>query len=187
MAASPTFSPEARIWLQDCGISASMAAKYGICFNEESQGVILPCYTQQYGQLHLSWLQERGVVEGAPKYRQPSRSKHGTWNNELWAKSRVAVVVEDIASGVRMSEATSGNICSHALMGTTINDSQTALLMNYEHVILWLDDDKAGHNAVKVIKPILSKFTKVHKIVTKLDPKKHSNREIVKQLANTLR
>lgn len=182
LAASTAFSAEARTWLQNNGISDSMARKYGLCFNEETQGVILPCYKTTQNGLQLTWLQERGVIEGAPKYRQPRRSKQGTWNNLPWGLSKVAVVTEDIASGVRISDATQDKINAHSLMGTFMNDSQLALLMNYEHVVLWLDSDRAGIDAVRKIRPMLRMFTKVTNITTAEDPKKLSNREILSHL-----
>lgn len=178
-----SFCPDGRAWLQDCGISDSIATKYGLCQNQETSGIVLPCYDTT---TRLTWLQERGVVEGAPKYRQPRAEKQGTWNNCLWKKSRVAVVTEDIASSIRVASATDDNINAHALMGTTINDSQTVLLMKYDYVILWLDDDKAGNDARRAIRPVLSKFTNVRTIITKEDPKKQSNREIQKLIISQL-
>lgn len=181
--ATPVFNTEGRAWLQDCGISASMARKYGLCFNEYTQGVILPCYNDRQ---QLTWLQERGVMPEAAKYRQPRSAKQGTWNNTLWGKSKVAVVVEDIASGVRISDATNDKVNAHALMGTSINDTQTVLLMHYDAVILWLDDDKAGDDARRAVRPVLSKFTTVKTIITKEDPKKHSNHEIQQHIISRL-
>ena len=183
-SATPVFNTEGREWLQDCGITNTIARKYGICFNEHTQGVILPCYGEG---MKLTWLQERGVMPDAPKYRQPRSAKQGTWNNSLWGKSRIAVVSEDIASGARIAHATNDSLAAHALMGTSINDTQTVLLMNYDAVILWLDDDKAGEDARRKIRPILSKFTKVHTLVTKRDPKKYSDREIQKHIIDRLK
>lgn len=185
-AASTVFSQEGRTWLQNNGISNSMARKYGLCFNEETQGVILPCYRKNGNTLDLTWLQERGVVEGAPKYRQPRSSKQGTWNNLPWGLSKVAVVTEDIASGVRISDATNDRLNAHSLMGTFMNDSQLRLLMSYETVVLWLDSDKAGKDAVRKIRPVLSMFTNVKNIVTAEDPKRLSNREILSHLKQVL-
>jgi hypothetical protein len=160
-----------------------MALKYNICFNEDTGGVILPCYSPQ-GE--LQWIQERGVLPDAPKYRQPRAAKRFTWNNMYWGTSRVAVVTEDVASAVRVADACDNKIAVHSLLGTSINDAQIVLLMDYEIVILWMDDDKAGHTAVRVIKPLLSKFTKVVSLRTDIEPKQLSNREIQELLCKAI-
>lgn len=186
--ASVNFAAPAREWLQKCGISTSVAMSFGLRFNEATQGVILPCYTGEYMNPKLEWIQERGVIEGAPKYRQPSSAKTCTWNNQVMGgKVGLGVVVEDIASAIRISAATSNKVDVHALMGTQINDSQTLRIIRNNNVVLWLDDDKAGHDAARKIKPVLSKFSRVHSLVTDKDPKKYSNEEITKYIMSAVK
>lgn len=187
LSASVNFTAPAREWLQSCGISVSTALAYGLRFNEETQGVLLPTYTGTPMQPRLEWIQERGIVEGAPKYRQPSASKRCTWSNKIMgASSTLCVVVEDIASGVRVAEAVNNQIVVYSLMGTQLNDSQIVRLIEHEHIILWLDNDKAGQDAVKKMRPVLSKFSNVYNLVTEKDPKKYSNDEIQKYIMQTM-
>lgn len=168
-----------RAWLYTCGISPSRWAALGIGWSERTQRVVLPVYNKQK---QLVWLQQRAVHEGQkPKYLQPMQAKNVTYTNFNPSIAKVAVIVEDIASAMRVNDIPI--LCDgHAVMGTSLSQTQLAVLIQYDLVLVWFDPDKPGQQASKVAMRKLGLWVTTKGVYSKVDPKRLSNVEIIQLL-----
>lgn len=178
------FSYEARIWLYKGGLTPSVWKKYRIGYSKSLERVVLPVYAETGD---LIWFQCRAILQGQrPKYIQPSGSRGTTLftGGSKATRSRV-VVVEDIMSAIRVSEAQSAErqtvstpVSVAALLGTKITTGQAAYLGEFEECLIWLDGDKAGRTGAKHIRQAVGLLTTCRNIRTKEDPKSYSNKQI---------
>lgn len=154
---------QGRLWLYSCGISETVWRKYGVGWSDRLRRVILPVYKNN----EIVWWQGRSVDSSIkPKYVQPSADRE-TLMFTSHGDSSVCVVVEDIASAIRVGEI----ITAHSLLGTSVTTSQLMQLGQYEKVIVWLDSDSAGRNGSYKLRRGLSLITDVIATETELDPK----------------
>jgi hypothetical protein len=169
----------ARIWLFKGGITEETWRKYGIGYSERLDRVVLPVYDTKG---NLEWYQCRALHEGQiPKYLQPSRDRSCIMFHakpETATNNRRAIVVEDILSAIRVGK----NINTYSLLGTKITTEQASVLSKYDNVTTWMDPDKAGKDGAYKIRKTLGLVTDVSNILTSVDPKKLSNKEIIKCL-----
>lgn len=85
------------------------------------------------------------------------------------------VIVEDIISSCCISS------MFHCLFlgGTNLNEkAKNYILKHYKKVIIWLDNDHAGHNAARNIEEQLQLLLPVRKVFTNQDPKYYNAVEI---------
>lgn len=109
------------------------------------------------GQL-VGWQSRRLSDDGTPKYlNTPDFPKDRTIYNYDDRRSQ-AVVVESVMSVLRHA-----HHCPimEATFGAEIPDAQIRLLGQHDRVLLWMDNDKAGWNAVDRLVSELSKSTDV--------------------------
>lgn len=170
---------EGRQWLYSCGITPHLWQTLGIGWSDATKRVVMPMYNEA-GK--LVWLQQRAVLEGqTPKYLQPSATKKYTYSVGRTTKSHCAVIVEDIASAIRIN-ATGCPVDGHSLLGTSMNMWQLNLLSEYKVVGVWLDPDTAGERGTKKLMRSLSLLTEVVVITSDKDPKKLTDAEIIERL-----
>lgn len=168
----------ARSWLYTAGITPSTWKAYNVGYSESLDRVILPVYNDQG---NLEWYQCRALHKGQkPKYLQPARNRDKVMFRVYRDKKdlRKLIVVEDILSAIRVGK----HINTVSLLGTKITTSQAAELGKYKEVTTWLDSDKAGRQGAYKIRKTLGLITDVSNILTALDPKELSNKQIKEAL-----
>jgi len=144
------FDIRGQLWLGQYGFDYDLCIKYGI--KETSTGIILPIHSatglvQDYQVRRYSLL---------PKYVTHRTNKNAQVLNG-WSTKPV-VVVEDLLSSYKLHSVGFTTIC---LMGTSF--SKTTLvetgLDRTQRVVLWLDDDAAGHaGAAKLYRELSPMF-----------------------------
>lgn len=165
--------PRAAIWYYKYGISAELAAMYGIGYTPELDRVVLPVY--ESGDLVA--VQMRAVDPARKmKYLNPLGPKVSSAIFESAPATGVTVVVEDILSAIkvgRVHHATS-------ILGTNMTDQRALKIAQRNNtVLLWLDGDKAGkRGAVAAEKQLRLLGVNVVRITTADDPKTYSLEEI---------
>lgn len=167
----------ARAWLFKAGITPSVWKQYRIGYSERLDRVILPVFDSTD---KIIWYQCRALQKGQkPKYLQPARDRSEiiftTGNREDLQR---VIIVEDILSAIRVGK----HIPTVSLLGTKITTQQAANLSKYNEVTTWLDADTAGRKGSYKIRKTLSLVTNVSNILTPLDPKELSDKEIQEHL-----
>ena len=168
---------EGRMWLFEAGITESTWRIHNIGYSEEMARVILPVYD---ASSNLVWFQCRAILAGQqPKYLQPSSGRDNILFESYGREtSDRVIVVEDILSAIRV-----GKLCkSVSLLGTKISTAQIILLSKYDRITTWLDSDKAGVQGAYRIRKALELVTSTDNIVTELDPKLLSDKQIRREL-----
>jgi DNA primase len=95
------------------------------------------------------------------------------------------VCVEDVLSAVKVNKANK-DVTAVPLLGSSVSpELEEALFKQSNEVILWLDRDKAT-SAVKQARSMLGKGIRCSVLVTELDPKEYSVKEINEWLKNKL-
>ncbi len=168
-----------RLWLYSAGITEPLWSKYKIGYSPKLERVVLPIYKDN----KLIWFQARALSKGQqPKYLQPSADRSSilfeSINNDNLITSNNIVIVEDILSAIVVGRC----IKTFSLLGTKITTKQAATLGKYDLITVWLDSDKAGVDGSYNIRKTLSLLTDTRNIITKLDPKKLSTKEINNKL-----
>lgn len=167
-----------RLWLYKAGINETLWRKYRIGYSASLDRVVLPVFSTN-GE--LIWYQCRALQYGQkPKYLQPSSERSRvmfTVPNPTTDMRRV-VIVEDILSAIRVGEIEN----TVSLLGTKITTQQASILGKYQEVITWLDPDRAGRDGAYKIRRTLGLLTRVRNIVTPVDPKDLSNKQIKEHL-----
>lgn len=167
------FSNEGRHWLFKAGITPRIINKYSIGYSKKLRRVILPVYGNG-----LIWFQNRAVFEGQkPKYLQPNIAKNAIFNVGLINRNSTVIIVEDILSAIRVTEA---GYVAVSILGTKLSDWQIHRITNAKRVITWLDGDRAGRKGAASIRKTLSMLMEVGNIVTEKDPKCYSDQQIRK-------
>jgi DNA primase len=188
---------EEATWLYKAGLSAELAAYYGIGWSEYLGRIIVPTY--EHGELVAYTARLRN---GRPKYIEKSLDPTGCVfvaapalllpSYRDWAHSSGpdAVLVEDNLSAIRV-----GRVAKHvvSLMGTSANARQLAkALGNHRglrpdgmgNVAVWLDPDKPGREASRRVCDALRLHGyAVHEVISNRDPKLYANRTIKELLA----
>lgn len=170
-----------RAWLFKAGLTPPAWKLHNIGYSESLDRVILPVYDTAG---NLEWYQCRALLKGqTPKYLQPARDRSKIMLRLGFDREDIqrVVVVEDILSAYRVGK----HITTASLLGTKISTAQAAELSNYPRITTWLDNDKAGKDGAYKIRKTLGLVTEVDNIVTDVDPKELSDKEI-KQCLNIL-
>lgn len=165
---------EGRLWLYAAGLTEEQWRRHNIGYSRVLERVILPVYSAEGD---LIWLQCRAVHYGqSPKYIQPARDRSTIMfsvSPDREDRDRV-VLVEDILSAIRVGK----HIPTVSLLGTKITTAQAAVLGDYSRVTTWLDSDVAGRRGAYKIRKTLGLVTEVDNVVTEVDPKELSDKEI---------
>lgn len=167
-----------RSWLFQAGITPVVWRQHRIGYSERLDRVILPVYDARG---NLEWYQCRALQKGQkPKYLQPARDRSKIMFRVTRSGKDMerVILVEDILSAIRVGR----HINTVSLLGTKITTAQASELGKYTEVTTWLDSDTAGRQGAYKIRKTLSLITEVSNILTPLDPKELSDREIKKCL-----
>jgi len=170
---------EGRLWLYTAGITQPLWSKYRIGYSAKLERVIMPIYKDN----KLIWFQARALHKGQkPKYLQPAFDRSSVMFESLGHDDATSIViVEDILSAIAVGRSAK----TFSMLGTKITTAQAAYLGKYNEVTTWLDSDTAGRQGSYKIRKTLSLLTTVSNILTPLDPKELSDKEIRKCLAVT--
>ena len=164
------FNIMGQLWLGQYGFNGDMVEEYNI--REIDDGIVLPFggYTETNRGYQLRRYDKK------PKYitsvpRSMSKS-HYIRSTDTRIGSTL-VIVEDLLSAYKLHYAGYSTLC---LLGTKLDTGilPDILLDNHSRVVLWLDDDVAGHEgAVKIYKELSPVFKHVTSI-NMLQPKEIS-------------
>lgn len=130
------FDIRGQLWLAQYGLTAEECFDFRI--REYKEGIILPIW---YGGMCVGYQVRR--YDKQPKYLTYNKD-----NNIQWlltgTGNKTLVIVEDLLSSYKLSMAGYASLC---LLGTKLNKSHitNAMLDTYDRVVIWLDDDEAGH------------------------------------------
>jgi hypothetical protein len=175
------FSREARMWLFKGGLTPTVWKKYGIGYSKRLERVVLPVYSISGS---LIWYQCRAILEGQkPKYVQPARDKGNIYYASKGADTgKPVIVVEDILSYIRVTEATGEQYATFTPLGTKLSSGQANALSEYEGIITWLDNDRAGQTGARRMAQTMSLVNTVRNVRTEEDPKHYSTKQILEIL-----
>lgn len=151
------FDLRGQLWLAQYGFNGHMCRSYGI--RECDDGIILPVFT--IGSIIMSGYQIRRY-DKKPKYL----TYRGLTKAQLLRGNmgRPLVVVEDLLSSYKLNYAGYHTLC---LMGTSLSlkTVESLGLDRSSRVVLWLDDDEAGHaGTLKLYKELAPLFKHVTSI-----------------------
>lgn len=140
------------------------------------------------------WVEDRSllVLVNTPTYWQARNFGPGVkylskGNKPLlsYGNGGTIVCVEDVLSAVKISKANE-QVTVIPLLGSSVSpELEQTLFKQAKEVILWLDRDKAT-SAVKQARNMLAKGIRCSVLVTELDPKEYSVKEINEWLSNKL-
>lgn len=145
------FDIRGQLWLAQYGFDDIMCKTYGI--RECSDGIILPIF--KFGVADVGGYQIRRY-DKKPKYL----TYRGTTKAQLLRgdSDRPLVIVEDLLSSYKLNYAGHNSLC---LMGTSLS-LKTIKELHIDRgvrVVLWLDDDEAGHaGTLKLYKELAPLF-----------------------------
>jgi hypothetical protein len=145
------FDLRGQLWLAQYGFDDIMCMAYGI--RECDVGIILPMF--KFGTLEMGGYQLRRY-DKKPKYL----TYRGNTKAQLLRghKDKPLVIVEDLLSSYKLNYAGYNSLC---LMGTSLS-LKTIEELHIDRgvrVVLWLDDDEAGHaGTLKLYKELAPLF-----------------------------
>lgn len=156
------FNIMGQLWLGQYGFTPEMVEEYNI--REIDDGIVLPF--GGYTEINRGYQLRR--YDKKPKYittvpRSMSKS-HYIKSSDMFMGDKL-VVVEDLLSAYKLHYAGYSTLC---LLGTKLDTGilPDILLDNHSRVVLWLDDDAAGHvGAMKLFKelsPVFKYVTSIH-------------------------
>ncbi len=139
------FKDEGKLWLSQYGFGRELCAYYSI--NEGLDGITLPLYNDTVDAIasdkYIHGWQVRRYNK-KPKYMSFIKDKFSYRQNVRKAK---LIIVEDLLSSYKLHAAGYSTMC---LLGTSMSSEALriiASLHRHDGVVLWLDDDPAGHDA----------------------------------------
>jgi DNA primase len=149
------FNIAGQLWLGQYEFNDARCSGYHI--TESEDGIVLPIFSS------LS----KGIVgcqvrryNKSPKYLTYSKQRYSYLDSTHILKP--LVVVEDLLSSYKLHIAGFPTLC---LLGTKMDDDAKKLLNRHEQVVLWLDDDVAGHSAAnklfRELSPLCPKMTAI--------------------------
>lgn len=132
------FDIRGKLWLSRYGFDESMITQYGI--KEMLHGVLMPTYLDF--DVVTGYQMRR--YDAKPKYHTDTTHTFSLLHNLLSPK--LVILTEDLLSSYKLHKAGYSTVC---LLGTKVSEHacRTILANGYNRVVLWLDDDPAGHTA----------------------------------------
>ena len=134
------FFPEAIAWLAQYEFGEDLVGRYSITAYDNK--VFLPVFDSSTEGLTLQLgYQIRNFNNRTAKYSTYTSARMSHLHNY---KSPLLIITEDLLSSYKAHEAGANTMC---LLGTTPKESIAGICAKYgyTHVVVWLDDDKAGH------------------------------------------
>lgn len=161
-------------WYLQYGIDADLAREYRIGYSEKLDRIVLPVYEEE----ELTALQMRAVDKWIkPKYLNPHGPKVSSAVFQSHTDNNgITVVVEDILSAIKVGKVAH----TTSILGTNMTDARAMKIAKQNHTaILWLDNDKAGHNGrVDAVRQLQMQGLEVYTVQSERDPKKYNTDEI---------
>lgn len=148
---------EAQLWLSRYEIDDVLTDEYGICYiTHPLSGIVLPVWKDYYT---IVGYQIRAFKEGL-KYISYTTSKYSYLPQDKY--SECLLVTEDLLSSYKLHKAGFATLC---LLGTKMSPDAFSICAQYDKVVLWLDDDEAGHSSMlrltKEISPVCTNTTAI--------------------------
>lgn len=148
-----SFDTDMKLWLWSYEFSVAIVDEYGI--RADSSGVYLPVYSF-----------DRTVV-GYQIRRVNAKPKYLTYTNQnyslLHISNDVLVITEDLLSAYKLNKC---GFSTMSLLGTKLHSTaiEEITRQGYKRVLVWLDDDAAGHKGALEICRYLSAFVDTRSI-----------------------
>lgn len=160
------FDLRGKLWLNRYGFNEDMVNWYSI--KEMPHGVVVPIYIGT----NVVGFQVRNYTT-TPKYKTYTSSSYAAMHQYSVDAADVYVVVEDLLSMYKLHKAGHNALC---LLGTSMSDDVIGYLkrMCTTRLVLWLDDDEAGHAATLKLYRELSPSFKHVTSINMLQPKEVS-------------
>jgi hypothetical protein len=134
-----SFDIAGQMWLLQYGFNDVKCDGYHI--TEGVDGIVLPVFSGSGGG--IAGCQVRRYNK-KPKYLTYSKQRYSYLNTYHTAKP--LIVVEDLLSSYKLHMAGYPTLC---LLGTKMDKQATMIATAHGRVVLWLDDDVAGHTAAR--------------------------------------
>lgn len=165
-------------WLGKYGVTEAERKKYRIGWTENAdvvrRALVYPAY-DLYGNLLM--VQLRGMERKEFYTRGNPESVYWTASANPDG-SNCVVCVEDFVSAIRVGRL----VEAMPLWGSSLSLNQIRRLSDhYEHLVLWLDFDKAGASQ-KLKYKAMPYFKSVRSVVTQLDPKELTDEQLAENL-----
>ena len=160
----------AQLWLSRYGFDQGLTSRYGICYIQGVRGgVVLPTFDG----IDINGYQIR-TFNTKYKYITYTNHKYSYLFNEHNTNNTL-IVTEDLLSSYKLHSAGFSALC---LLGTSMSDQALAICKTYDKVVLWLDDDAAGHSSMmKLTKEIAPMCANTTAIIS-AQPKEHSTNQL---------
>ena len=135
------FKVEGQLWLGQYGFNETLVRHCRIAETED--GIILPIFSNVF----IQGYQVRQYNK-KPKYLTYSKQRFSFLDCITDMTTKPLVVVEDLLSSYKLRYAGYPTLC---LLGTKLDSEAQKVLHMFrtKRVVLWLDDDVAGHSAAK--------------------------------------
>lgn len=146
------FDIRGQLWLAQYGFTAEECFEFRI--REYKEGIILPIW---YGGTYVGYQVRR--YDKQPKYLTYNNANSIQWLYNT-TRNKTLVIVEDLLSSYKLCMAGYSSLC---LLGTKLNKTHItkSMLDTYDRVVIWLDDDEAGHAGAMTLFRELSPTFKV--------------------------
>jgi hypothetical protein len=144
------FSLEHQLWLLQYEFDEEIVSKCGI-HADKDKGIFLPIWDST---ATLAGFQIR-QFNRQPKYLTYTTNKY----SHMHSDNEVLIITEDLMSAYKLRIAGYSTL---ALLGTKLHPEAVDLLTKYKYnrIVVWLDDDSAGHRGMKDIMSYLSPVVK---------------------------
>ena len=168
--------PEARVWCLKAGITPErMSDTYGAVYSKKILRVAVPMMLN--GVLQEGWV-ARAIDGRKPKYIAPIGTSNSSWmRTDL--KGKPLVVVEDVLSAIRISEAGFNAV---SVMGTAVTQSvaNEIAVAGDAGVIGWFDNDAGGRDGFVSLRRSMAPYgISPDRIRSDMDPKRYTQAEIM--------
>lgn len=135
-------------------MSVGYAEAYPVGDEQVSERIVIPHFWK--GDL-VGWQSRRVWDDGTPKYLSTVGMPKDTTIYDHDPSRRTAVVVESPMSVLKHRH----HLPMCATFGASVTESQIAILADYQRVILWMDNDKAGWTSTTAMAPLMEAYTQV--------------------------
>lgn len=131
-------------WLSKAGLHQSVWEAYGIGWSPYMQRAVIPV---RFNGKRVGVL-TRGF-DNQIKYVLKTDTKGDVYTCKPRVESSTVILTEDILSAIKVQKSLPEfDVCS--ILGTSIHTGKFLwVIQNYSRVILWFDNDKAGHEATE--------------------------------------
>jgi hypothetical protein len=161
----------------------SWLLSYGLSLKEISDNNISWCPSQELLVLINLGTYYQGRCFGNQRTKYLSK---GTKPLLFYGYSDKLICVEDILSAIKIARL-SPEYCAMPILGSSLSeDSIQKLSGKFNEVIMWLDRDKAK-DSITISRNLKQRGFNSRSVITELDPKCYSDREIKEKVVNKLK